>query len=82
MTKKIYSSWQKISFWNKVKLTLVACGAGGEITVLVNDSYPWWHAVVVGCTVLAFIITNFVQDLNNNGIIDFFEKEEKKEDQL
>jgi len=82
MTKQVVGWYKKMSFWTKIKAVLVACGAGGEITILIQDSAPWWHGIVVGATFVSIVITNFVKDMNNNGIVDSFEDEkEKPEDQ-
>lgn len=78
MTQKAVKLWQKMSFWTKIKAILVACGAGGEITVLATESLPYWHLIVVGCTIASVVITNFCKDLNNNDVVDIFEKKETK----
>lgn len=75
---KVVGWFKKMSFWTKIKAVLVACGAGGEVTILIQDSAPWWHGIVVGATFASILITNFIKDVNNNGIVDSFEDEEKK----
>lgn len=71
---KIVKAWYKISFWTKIKAVIAMFGTGGEITILASDLGPEWHYVTIGATVLAVLITQFIQDNNNNGIVDALEK--------
>jgi hypothetical protein len=71
---KVKKFWLQMSFWNKIKAVIAAFGAGGEITMLATDQSAGWHFITIGATVLGVLITQFIQDNNNNGIPDAFEK--------
>lgn len=77
MTKMI-KTWQKFSFWNKIRLTLGAIGIGGEITLYIQDSYPEWK-IVAGCATLGGILITYIfKDDNQNNVADIFESNKNK----
>lgn len=65
--------WKQISFWNKIKAVLALFGVGGEITMFATQQGLAWHGVTVGATLISVVITQFIQDANNNGIVDALE---------
>lgn len=73
MTKKVRTWWRTVTFWNKIKLTLISLGVGSEVTLFVADSSPGWKVFAVVCTAIAIIITNFFNDSDNNGQVDILE---------
>jgi len=67
---KIIKFWMRFSFWNKVRGILTALGAGGELALYLGDSHNGVAAVVA---ILLIVITYFVEDKNNNDIVDILE---------
>ncbi len=65
--------WKKISFWNKLKTTLVAVSALIQAEMIREEAHWGWNAGVFVMTVIVILITNWFQDNNNNGIIDIAE---------
>ena len=65
--------FEKFSFWTKLKLFLGSIGIGSEVALYIVDSNPVFKYVIGGATVIALAITHFVQDKNNNNIVDNFE---------
>ena len=74
MTKRINSWWKKVSVWNKVRTMLGLIGIGGEITLHFAGVYSGWMIVAAIATFLVMGITLIVEDANENGIVDWFEK--------
>lgn len=70
--------WKKFDFWMKIKATLATLGAGGELTLLLNGVSAEWHVLTIASTIISILITNFIQDENNNGIVDILESKTKK----
>jgi hypothetical protein len=73
MTKKVRTWWRTVTFWNKIKLTLISLGVGSEVTLHIADSSAGWKMFAAGCTIAAVIITNFFNDSDNNGQVDILE---------
>lgn len=78
MRKQVISWWKKVSFWNKLRTMLGLIGIGGEITLYFGDVYSGWMIVAAIATFICMGITFIVEDANNNGIADIFEKGDKK----
>ena len=74
------AKWFKsFSWWMKLKITIGLFGAGGEITMIVNDALPEWHAVTIAASILAIAITHLIQDKDNNNVVDLFQKKNKSD---
>lgn len=73
---KIVKFWQQFSFWLKLKATFATFGVGGEIALFVGESHEKYKWLVGGATVLSILITNFIEDKNNDGIVDIFQKKD------
>ena len=73
MTKKILKFWQRISFWNKLKGTFASLGIGTEVTLFIGDSNEIWKWVAAICTIASIVITQAIQDTDNDGEVDLFE---------
>lgn len=73
MTKKIKKFWTEVSFWMKLKTTIAIFGAGGEVTMIITEQSAGWHVTTITATILSILITNFIEDKNNNGKVDLFE---------
>lgn len=72
---KVIKFWQKFNFWTKLKATFATLGVGGEISLFIGESHEKWKWLVGGATLLSILITNFIEDKDNNGIVDIFQKE-------
>lgn len=73
MTKKVVSLWKRMSFWLKLRSLFGTLGVGGEFALFLGDSAHGYKWIVGGATVVAIIITHFMEDKNNNNIVDIFE---------
>jgi hypothetical protein len=71
---KVVKWWKRISFWNKLRSILTALGAGGEVALIIGESSHSYKYVVGIATVVMILITHLIEDRNNNGIADIFEK--------
>lgn len=71
--------WKQVSFWNKIKAVIAIFGVGGEVTMFATQQGLMWHSVTVTATIIGVIITQFIQDVNNNGVADIFENQVKKQ---
>lgn len=76
---KVIKWWMQIKYWTKIKGTVALGGIGTEITLFIADSSDLWKWVAAGATALSYLITIWIEDKNNNGIVDIFEKD-KPED--
>jgi hypothetical protein len=70
--------WMSITFWTKVKGLIALFGAGGEVTLFMTEQAHYWHYVMLGSAVVGYVITQLIEDKNNNGIVDLWEKFNKK----
>lgn len=70
--------WQQFGFWMKIRAAIGTLGAGGEITLLATEQAAYWHWITIGATALGMLITLFIEDKNNNNIVDLFENQTKK----
>lgn len=64
-----------MTFWNKLKGILLSLGIGSEITLFIGESHEKWKLFAAVMTFLGIIITQLIQDNNNNGKPDIFEKQ-------
>jgi len=71
--------FKQFSFWMKLKATITVFGVGGEITMIATDQVPHWHVVTIAATLTGILITNFIEDRDGNGIVDFWDKKKKNE---
>lgn len=69
--------WKSMSFWSKAKIILIGLGIGGEITLFMSDLWHGWKIVAGAATLLAYFITHMIEDKDNNGLADLFEKKKK-----
>jgi hypothetical protein len=64
----------KTSFWDKFEKTLSLVGGVG-ITTAGFEKAPYWVFIVFGlCAIFAKITFIWIEDKDNNGIIDWLEK--------
>lgn len=69
--------WHSISFWLKLKLILGGLGIGSEITLFMTEAAQGWKWLAGIATIIAFLITHLIEDKDNNGLADIFEKKKK-----
>lgn len=62
----------------KIKATLASIGVGSEITLFIMESHSGWKIAAAIATILSILITNLIEDKNNNGIVDLFEDDEQQ----
>ena len=68
------SIFSKTIFWTKTEQTLSLLGGIG-ITTAGFEHAPYWVFIAFGaCAVLAKIIFIWIDDKDNNGTIDWFDK--------
>lgn len=65
--------WKTISFWTKLKATIGIFAAGSDVILLANNANPLWHGVVIISTILGLLLTAWIEDKDNDGIVDLFE---------
>lgn len=77
---RVVKWWKRVTFWYKLKMTIALFGAGGEVANLLFQMGPQYHTVVIGATIVGFFIAQFIEDKDNNGEADIFQKKviEKK----
>ncbi len=71
---------RKMSFWTKIKATIIIFGVGGEAFAYIEGLGPGWKMMGIVVTFISLIITQFFEDKNNNDIVDWMEKKKKEED--
>lgn len=70
---KIMKWWQKVSTWNRIKATFASLGIGSEVALFMGDSAEGWKWFAAGCTIASIVITQAMQDTDNDGEVDLFE---------
>jgi hypothetical protein len=77
MTK--LSRWYaSMAFWTKIKYTVGLVGGGGTVTLVLTNTPEWMSWVVGGATFIGGAISVWMEDKNNDGIVDAFEKNYRK----
>lgn len=74
--------FKQFVFWTKLKATIAVFGVGGEITMIATEQVAGWHVITIAATMTSILITNFIEDKNNNGIVDLWDKKPKKNEQI
>jgi hypothetical protein len=64
---------KKLSFWVKLRTTIASLGIGSEVFLHFADSTPIWSLIAGFATILGILITVWIEDKNNDGIVDLFE---------
>lgn len=66
--------YHRTDFWRKLEQTL-ALLSGIGLTTAGFEKAPYWFFIVLGsCGVLGKIFFIWMEDKDNNGVIDWFEK--------
>lgn len=67
--------WKRTTFWNKLKDTFALFGTGGQVVLALSHTSPYWNLVAGIATIMVMIFTIWMDDRDNNGVVDLFEKE-------
>lgn len=68
-------SYKDVSFWNKINHTIQLFGTGGQVALALNHVLPIWNIVTGVATILAMVFAIWMDDKDNNGKVDIFEKQ-------
>lgn len=70
---KITKWWQRMSFWNKLKLTIGGLGVGSELALIIGDSAHEWKVWAAVATIISVVITIWFEDKDNDGNVDILQ---------
>lgn len=68
-------SYKDVSFWTKISHTFQLFGTGGQVALALNHALPIWNIVTGVATIAGMVLAIWMDDKNNNGKVDIFEKE-------
>lgn len=68
-------SYKDVSFWTKISHTIQLFGTGGQVALVASDASHIWNYITAGATIAGMILAVWMDDKNNNGTVDIFEKE-------
>lgn len=72
---KVVKFWQKVSFWFKLKAVFLSLGIGSEIGLYFGEQEGHGYKIAVGvATAIAMLITHLIEDKDNDGQADIFQK--------
>lgn len=63
-----------VSFWTKLNHSIQLFGTGSQLALVAAQASPVWNYVTGGATVVAALVTIWMEDRNNDGVVDVFEK--------
>ena len=67
--------WQKISFWNKIQLTVQSILTLTQLSLIFGNAQHIFNVVVTARQLLGLIIPIWMEDKDNDGNVDLFQKE-------
>lgn len=67
--------WQKISFWNKVQLTVQSVLTLTQLSLIFGNAQHIFNVCVTAGQLIGLIIPIWMEDKDSNGTVDLFEKE-------
>lgn len=70
--------WEKMSFWTKLKALIASLGIGSEFAAFILEAHPALKTVIAILTLVGILITFFIEDNDNDGIVDVFEDDEPR----
>jgi len=74
-----FNKWYAtMAFWTKMKYSIGLVGTGGTVTLVLTHVPEWMPWVTGGATLIGALISVWMEDKNNNGIVDAFEDKDKK----
>jgi len=65
--------WVKMSFWNKLKLTIGGLGAGSELALIIGEASNSWKWFAGIATFIGVVITIWFEDKDNDGNVDILQ---------
>lgn len=68
------SYFKTVSFWTKLNHSVQLFGTGSQVALVAAEASPVWNYVAAGATVVTMLFTIWMVDINNNGVVDVFEK--------
>ncbi len=69
--------WKKVGFWMKLKVSIASVGIGSEVFMHFADTHPTWKIVAGVGTIVGILISVWIEDKNNDGIVDLFQDDKK-----
>jgi hypothetical protein len=71
-----YRFWKRIIFWENLKKTIAIFSAPGMLTLHELSAADHWLFIAGSFSFLGAILSVWIADHNNNGIVDLFEHHE------
>lgn len=68
------SYFKTVSFWNKMNHSVQLFGTGSQVALVAAEASHIWNYIAAGATTIAMLFTIWMDDKNNDGIVDVFEK--------
>lgn len=65
----------RMSFWTKFQLTVQTIGTFTQLSLIFGDSQHIYNVLVAIGQLAGLLIPIWMEDKNNNGTVDLFEKE-------
>lgn len=65
--------WIKMSFWNKLKLTIGGIGTGSELALIIGEASNGWKWFAGIATFIGIVITIWFEDKDNDGNVDILQ---------
>lgn len=66
---------KRMTFWTKVQLTIQAVLSLAQLSLIFGDSEHIYNVFITAGQLVALIIPIWIEDKNNDGNVDLFEKE-------
>lgn len=73
------SYFKTVSFWTKLNHSVQLFGTGSQVALVAAEASPIWNYVAAGATTVTMLFTIWMDDTNNNSIVDIFEDFKKTE---
>ena len=67
--------WQKMSTWKKIQLTIQAILSLAQLSLIFGQSQHIYNVFITAGQLLALIIPIWIEDRDNDGHVDLFQKE-------
>lgn len=63
-----------VSFWNKMNHSVQLFGTGSQVALVAAEASHIWNYIAAGATTVAMLFTIWMEDKDDNGLVDVFEK--------
>lgn len=70
--------YKKMAVWQFLIFLITPFAGISEAAIFMTSAHPIWHVVVLGLGGLLAALKYFANDTNANGVVDIFEKKDKK----